>query len=577
MPDRTRRAEAVLRRMGLAAHWWFWVLVPAMAAGTLAAGAQALPRACVDRMRRLAVRRGPGLAARRASASHGPAPGMLVTPPGWPISWGHGWWSSPWIWGYDDVDGAVLCDVVTGAAVIALALLAILSTRPCRRWSLIGRPWLVTAPWLVGYGSEGGPVGLSDTVAGLAAVRARDRGSRPAAERRAAERPGGHRPPERRVADEPQRTQGPVSTGPSALQARRQRSPGGTPKPPLGPEREAANTVATTWPRVVDRGPARVSRANPAAQRRHAAPHGAVAVGVLADHRQRRRRAGRARPGRGRSRGIRESRPCSRPRRSHRWRSSRRRRARRRAARRRRCGDRSAIAWRFELVAAVEPHGRVVLPRDDVSVRHDHARAAHPARALHGQSAGRAEHAHDARRGAARTSGRAEMRAVRRRDVRLGPARSCGNGSTRDSAFRIGPDGGSASFSLRGSPSAGCPCGTRARPGVWSATAPAIQTRPRPSAPTSTAPPMPSSDRRAENAIRRRIPTPTASNTIAASAADHQRAHEAEERRVWRARPLVEQQRREPAAHEGAAGESRQRERADDEALGIAPEAPSGR
>ena len=28
--------------------------------------------------------------------------------------------------------------------------------------------WLLLAPWLVGYGNEGGAVGLSDTIAGLA-------------------------------------------------------------------------------------------------------------------------------------------------------------------------------------------------------------------------------------------------------------------------------------------------------------------------------------------------------------------------------------------------------------------------
>jgi hypothetical protein len=27
--------------------------------------------------------------------------------------------------------------------------------------------WLVLAPWIVGYGDEGGPVGLSDTFAGV--------------------------------------------------------------------------------------------------------------------------------------------------------------------------------------------------------------------------------------------------------------------------------------------------------------------------------------------------------------------------------------------------------------------------
>jgi hypothetical protein len=32
---------------------------------------------------------------------------------------------------------------------------------------LLAGLWLVVAPWIVGYGDEGGPVGLSDTLAGV--------------------------------------------------------------------------------------------------------------------------------------------------------------------------------------------------------------------------------------------------------------------------------------------------------------------------------------------------------------------------------------------------------------------------
>jgi SPW repeat-containing protein len=149
--------------MGLAAEWWFWLLVGAVAAGTVA-----LARghaAFVDRMRRLAVRRGlislpPG----RVLA--GPAPGAL-SDPSW-LAYPLGAWvvASPWIWGYENIDGAMPCDVVTGSAVVALALLAILFPA---LWALqlMAGLWLVTAPWLVGYGGEDGPVGLSDTIAGV--------------------------------------------------------------------------------------------------------------------------------------------------------------------------------------------------------------------------------------------------------------------------------------------------------------------------------------------------------------------------------------------------------------------------
>jgi hypothetical protein len=73
---------------------------------------------------------------------------------------------SPWIWGYDDVDGAITSDVVTGAAIgvvsaagaVFPALLAL---------DVLAGLWLLTAPWLVGFGTDGGPVGLSDVVAGI--------------------------------------------------------------------------------------------------------------------------------------------------------------------------------------------------------------------------------------------------------------------------------------------------------------------------------------------------------------------------------------------------------------------------
>jgi SPW repeat-containing protein len=74
--------------------------------------------------------------------------------------------ASPWIWGYQDTDGAIATDVVTGSAVIVLTLGAIAFPA---LWALhlFAGLWLVTAPWLAGYGNANGPVGLSDTIAGI--------------------------------------------------------------------------------------------------------------------------------------------------------------------------------------------------------------------------------------------------------------------------------------------------------------------------------------------------------------------------------------------------------------------------
>ena len=133
-----------------------------------------------------------------------------------------------------------------------------------------------------------------------------------------------------------------------------------------------------------------------------------------------------------------------------------------------------------------------------------------------------------------------------------------GNGSTRASALRIGPEGGSASFSLREDRRAlDVLAVARARP------ASAARRRPRsrpgrgPSVATSSAPPTPSTTSAARNESRRLMPSPSASKTIAANPPTISARHEAEQRRVGRARALVEQQRCQPAADERAARESR--------------------
>jgi hypothetical protein len=147
----------------LADEWWFWALtwmvVVAAALGS-------------SRYRALAAR------ARRAAQERRvvePGPGQRVdTRPGgfWSdLSWLSlllGAWValSPWIWGYDDVDGAIATDVVTGAAVVVLTLAGVVFPS-LNALTVIAGVWLVLAPWIGGYGDEGGPVGLSDVVAGV--------------------------------------------------------------------------------------------------------------------------------------------------------------------------------------------------------------------------------------------------------------------------------------------------------------------------------------------------------------------------------------------------------------------------
>jgi SPW repeat-containing protein len=74
--------------------------------------------------------------------------------------------ASPWIWGYAEVDHAIATDVVTGSAIAAVALVS-RAYPALGALNVLAGLWLVTAPWLVGYGTHGGPVGLSDTLAGI--------------------------------------------------------------------------------------------------------------------------------------------------------------------------------------------------------------------------------------------------------------------------------------------------------------------------------------------------------------------------------------------------------------------------
>jgi hypothetical protein len=172
--------------MPLYEEWWFWALV----AGAIVAAVAVEPayRRGVARLRESALRRrivepGPGERVETKPGRRGSEPTLALL--------GIATWValSPWIWGYDDVDGAVTSDVVTGVAIAGVsaagavfpALLAL---------DVLAGMWLVTAPWLVGFGTENGLVGLSDVVAGIAVCILALQGMTEAGRRLRAARPG---------------------------------------------------------------------------------------------------------------------------------------------------------------------------------------------------------------------------------------------------------------------------------------------------------------------------------------------------------------------------------------------------
>jgi SPW repeat-containing protein len=148
---------------GLADDRWYWVLAAVLLLA--AVGFSSRYRALAARARAAAIRRGlmelpPGHALDRAPRGFWSDLSWLALASGlWVVV-------APWTWGYQEVNGAIAADVVTGAGVIALTLAA--TVLPAL-WSLnlLAGLWLVTAPWIVGYGDANGPVGLSDTIAGI--------------------------------------------------------------------------------------------------------------------------------------------------------------------------------------------------------------------------------------------------------------------------------------------------------------------------------------------------------------------------------------------------------------------------
>ena len=167
---------------------WFWALT----AATVAALVLSEPwwRRMAAAVRAGALRR--GIVAEGAGQMVDTAPGGPWSEPGIP-GFLLGLWvcASPWVWGYEDADGAVATDLVTGGAIAVIFLTGIVFPAVLAL-NLLAGLWLVIAPWLVGYGSGGGggSVGLSDTFAGVATCGLALRGLSVASRRPRAGPPG---------------------------------------------------------------------------------------------------------------------------------------------------------------------------------------------------------------------------------------------------------------------------------------------------------------------------------------------------------------------------------------------------
>lgn len=169
-----------------AERWWFWAAVGALAVAIVAteprwrSAAAAVRAAAVGR--RL-VAEGAGRAIERSGEGRWSEP--------WLPAFFTGIWvcASPWIWGYDHVDGAIAADVVTGTAIAVVSLAGVVFPALLALNVLAGL-WLMTAPWLVGFGTDSGPVGLSDGLAGVATSALALRGMTAATRRLRSAEPG---------------------------------------------------------------------------------------------------------------------------------------------------------------------------------------------------------------------------------------------------------------------------------------------------------------------------------------------------------------------------------------------------
>jgi hypothetical protein len=169
-----------------AEQWWFWAAMGALVVAIVATEARWRSAAASVRaaaLGRRLVTEGAGRAIARGGDgrwSEPWLPGLVV-----------GVWvcASPWIWGYEDVEGAIAADVVTGTAIAVVSLAGVVFPALLALNVLAGL-WLTTAPWLVGFGTDSGPVGLSDSLAGVATGALALRGMTAATRRLRSAEPG---------------------------------------------------------------------------------------------------------------------------------------------------------------------------------------------------------------------------------------------------------------------------------------------------------------------------------------------------------------------------------------------------
>jgi hypothetical protein len=169
-----------------AEQWWFWAAAGGLAVAIVVTEPRWRSAAASARAAAVGgglVAEGAGLAIDRSGDGRWSEP--------WLPAFVVGLWvcASPWIWGYDDVDGAIAADLVTGAAIAVVALAGV-AFPALLALNVLAGLWLTTAPWLVGFGTDSCPVGLSDTVAGVATSALALRGMSAATRRLRSAEPG---------------------------------------------------------------------------------------------------------------------------------------------------------------------------------------------------------------------------------------------------------------------------------------------------------------------------------------------------------------------------------------------------
>ena len=225
------------------------------------------------------------------------------------------------------------------------------------------------------------------------------------------------------------------------------------------------------------------------------------------------------------------------------------------------------------LPAGLQLDDGVALSRDDVGRGHDQIRLRHPAGALDADSAGHAEHTHDARRGAAdadrvrQASGRAA------RPARPGPV-IAGNGSMRASAFSTSVGRDELVQPLQQTPTPARRGEGRSAPAA-AARRPRAPTRPRrPAKAPRISPPV------ASNVLTPRLahPRPERRPGQCPERLEQDRADrgagQRRQRRVRRVSSVLEKLRRKPRSQPAPEDDPGQGERARDEPLLPADEAP---